>query len=241
MLSTPTSPTTRTTPPNLGSPYRTPQSQTTTSGEDLWEKVRHIPHTSITPPDAVSTQDNSDQVRSGQMMLDDGTQLWFRGGTLHRSDGPAVLHPHGEGEWWFAGDPTVEPDLCSTIMNTFITPEELTELCGHSDPVVRRLAVSHPHCPSEGHLLFELTDDTDPHTFLQQFPRTLAVPQHTTDTASLTRTGLEERKHRIREELGLTAPSARTPIAQNQHDAQQHLPIPAYAMHTAIGLGHTLL
>ena len=35
----------------------------------------------------------------------DGTTVWrTHGGSIHRADGPAIIHPDGSLEWWFHGN-----------------------------------------------------------------------------------------------------------------------------------------
>ena len=42
-------------------------------------------------------------MKNGKYTESDGHQAWYKDGTLHREDGPAIIYPDGHQEWWKDG------------------------------------------------------------------------------------------------------------------------------------------
>ncbi len=44
-----------------------------------------------------------DKSKNGKYVSEDGTEMWYKDGLLHREDGPALIYDHGTMKWYRNG------------------------------------------------------------------------------------------------------------------------------------------
>lgn len=87
------------------------------------------------------------------LVFTDGAEAWYVRGERHRTDGPAVTHDDGEREWWLNGDPL--PAYCFDALNEAYD--------AGTEPAVLSVAVQ----AIAGQNAFELADPAGLQRFLE--------------------------------------------------------------------------
>jgi hypothetical protein len=61
---------------------------------------------------------------TGIATRENGTQVYYNNGKRHREDGPAIIHPNGEVEYWVHGRPCTAKEIetiCQYSVQIFAT------------------------------------------------------------------------------------------------------------------------